>query len=203
MTVLASPGTTHHFPTAPASGHKLGMDDSDLLDFTPVPLRARRDGWTVKKQQFFILGLARGFTVGKAAAILGMSRKTAYELRRMPGAGGFAAAWDAALARARARKQAAKAPSLSDRAMHGEWHPRLLHGRLIGWEHRPANARLIGRLKRLDRQVEKLPPDTDPTALNAYLAMLPPERDNSGGETRIGREDCHVPRFSPPLGKKA
>lgn len=179
------------------------MDDSDLLHFTPVPVRARRDGWTVKKQQFFILGLARGFTIGKAAAILGMSRKTAYELRRMPGADGFSAAWDAALARARARKQAARPPSLSERALHGEWHPRLRHGRLIGWEHRPANDRQIGRLKRLDRQCERMLRRDDPGALNACLPGSPPERDNPGEETGIGRHSCHVPPNSAPLGKRA
>ncbi|HEV7660450.1 MAG TPA: hypothetical protein VGO55_11455 [Allosphingosinicella sp.] len=32
------------------------MDDSDLLAFTPVPVRARADGWTPKNQYFFIPG---------------------------------------------------------------------------------------------------------------------------------------------------
>jgi hypothetical protein len=178
------------------------MDASDLLHFTPVPVRARRDGWTAKKQQFFILGLARGFTIGKAAAIVGMSRKTAYELRRMPDAGGFAAAWDAALARAKARRQAARPPSLSQRALHGEWHPRRLHGRLIGWEHRPANARLIGRLKRLDQQCDRISRSGDPALRDAYLPTLPPERDKPYGEAGIGCHSCHVPRNSPPLGKR-
>ena len=67
------------------------MDDFDLLDFTPVPVRARTRRLDPRRQYFFILGLARGFTPARAAALLGMTRKTAYELRRKPGAEGFAA----------------------------------------------------------------------------------------------------------------
>jgi hypothetical protein len=148
------------------------MNDSDLLNFDPVRVRARRDGWTPRRQYFFILALARGYTPGKAAALLGMTRKTAYELRARPDGEGFAAAWDSALARAEARRMAARAPSLAERAGHGEWHPRLYQGRLIGWEHRPANARAMGLLKRLDRQVGRLPPETDLAHYERYLASL-------------------------------
>lgn len=169
------------------------MDDSDLLAFTPVPLRHRADGWTPKKQYFFILGLARGFTPARAAAILGMTRKTAYELRNRPGAEGFAAAWAAAVARARERRWAARGPSLAERALHGEWHPRLSRGRLIGWEHRPANARAMGLLKRLDKQVERLPPGTDMANLDAGLDRIRPERDSPDTNQRIRRHSCHVP----------
>lgn len=170
------------------------MDDSDLLAFEPVRVRARRDGWTPRRQHFFILALARGYGPGKAAALVGMTRKTAYELRSKPGARGFADAWDSAVARHKARKMAARRPSLSERARHGTWHPRLYQGRLIGWEHRPDNARAMGLLKRLDRQIEKLPPETDVGAFDRYLASLPPERDNDDCDRRIGRQDCHVSR---------
>ncbi len=169
------------------------MDDSDLLHFTPVPVRARRDGWTPKKQYFFILGLARGFTPGKAAGILGMTRKTAYELRGMPGGEGFAAAWRAAVARARERRIAARGPSLAERALHGEWVPRLYRGRLVGWTHRPANMRAIGLLKRLDKAVEKIPLERQGEAFEAF-ARLCPERDSSDEDSRIRRQVCHVPR---------
>ena len=168
-------------------------DDSDLLNFDPVPVRARRDGWTPRRQYFFILALARGFTAGKAAALLGMTRKTAYELRLKPGGEGFAAAWTAALERASARKRAARAPGLPERARHGEWHPRLHQGRLIGWEHRPAKARAMGILKRLDRRIERLPAGTDLAHYERYLASLPPERDNSDTDPPIERRDRHVP----------
>jgi hypothetical protein len=181
----------------------LAMDDSDLLAFTPVPVRARADGWTPKKQYFFILGLARGFKPARAAAILGMTRKTAYELCNKPGAEGFAAAWAAAAARARERRMAARPSSLSERARHGEWHPRLDRGRLVGWTHRPANARAMGVLKRLDKQVERLPPGTDMANLDAYLAQLGPERDSSDENPLIRRQSCHVPLARQGLGKSA
>jgi hypothetical protein len=173
------------------------MDDSDLLHFTPVPVRFRRDGWTPRRQYFYILALARGFKPEKAAGLLGMTRKSAYELRGKRGAEGFAAAWAAAVARARERRLAARGPSLAQRGLHGEWHPRLHQGRLIGWIHRPANARLMGALERLDRQVERLPPGTDVANYDRFLASLGPERDNSDKNPRIRRHSCHVP---PPAG---
>jgi hypothetical protein len=175
------------------------MDDSDLLVFAPVPVRARSDGWTPKKQYFFILGLARGFTPGKAAGILGMTRKTAYELCRMPGGEGFAAAWKAAVARARERRFAARGPSLAERIRHGEWIPRLYRGRLVGWTHRPANLRAIGLLKRLDKHAD-MPLERQRAAFEAF-ALLCPERDGSDEDSRIRRQDCHVPPVSQGLGK--
>jgi transposase len=133
------------------------MSDSDLLHFTPVPVRGRRDGWTDRRQYFFILALARGDSITKAAALLGMSRKAAYALRARPGAEGFAAAWDSAQSRAAERRLAALPPTLAQRALHGEWHPRFHQGQLIGWDHKPANARLVGLQKRLDRHAGKRP----------------------------------------------
>jgi hypothetical protein len=177
------------------------MDDSDLLAFTPVPLRARRDGWTPKKQYFFILGLARGFGPEKAARILGMSRKSAYALRARPGAEGFAAAWDAAVARARDRRFDARGPSLAERGLQGEWHPRLYRGRLVGWTHRPANARLMGALKRLDRQAERLPPGTDPANLDRFLDPAAAEGHNPDANPRIRRQSCYLPPRHGGLGK--
>lgn len=177
------------------------MDDSDLLDFAPVPVRARRDGWTPKRQYFFILALARGFRPGKAAAILGMTRKTAYELCRMPGGEGFATAWTAAVARARERRFAAPGPSLAERARHGEWVPRLYRGRLVGWTHRPANMRTMGLLKRLDKKAD-MPLEQQRAAFAAF-ARLCPERDSFDEDSRIRRQNCHVPRDSRGLGKPA
>lgn len=163
------------------------MDDSDLLAFAPVPVRFRVHGWTPRRQYFFILLLAHGYRPGRAAALLGMSRKSAYELRRKLGGEGFAWAWDAAMARARERRRAAQRPSLAERARHGEWHPRLQGGHLVGWTHKPANARLMGQLKRLDKQIERLPRDTDPANLDRYLASLAAEGDSSGEKSCVRR----------------
>ena len=148
------------------------MDDSDLLAFTPVPLRARRDGWTPRRQRLFILRLARGLKPGAAASALGMSRKTAYELRAKPGAEGFDAAWRAALARAMRRRVDARPPSLAERALHGEWVLKLERGRLAGWARRDGGARLFGLLKRLDRAAERLPETLTDAHLEALRAVL-------------------------------
>ena len=179
------------------------MDDSDLLNFTPVPLRGRRDGWTARRQYFFILGLAAGQSADRIARLLGMSRKTAYELRGRPGGEGFAAAWAAASARAAQRRQAAKRPSLAERALHGEWHPRLYRGQLVGWEHRPASDRAIGLLKRLKRHGGKMPTPEQFAAFEAFTREPegntgPAERDKFGENPAIRRDHCHVPQPQPP-----
>jgi hypothetical protein len=123
------------------------MQDSDLLNFDPVPVRPRRDGWTPGRQYSFILALAGGLTATKAAALVGMTRKTAYELRAKPGGEGFARAWAMAAEVAASRRKAARASGLAEAARQGEWYPRLYQGRLIGWEHRPANERSVAAVE--------------------------------------------------------
>jgi len=68
-----------------------------LLDFAPVPRRARHDGWTPDRQRAFIAALAETGAVSLAAKAVNMSPEGAYYLRRQPGAEEFRAAWDAAL----------------------------------------------------------------------------------------------------------
>jgi hypothetical protein len=65
--------------------------------FYPVPTRTRRDGWTVERQADFLGMLAETGSVIGACEAVGISRKSAYQLRARPGATSFAAAWDAAL----------------------------------------------------------------------------------------------------------
>ncbi|WP_305096731.1 hypothetical protein [Croceibacterium aestuarii] len=65
--------------------------------FYPVPVRTRRDGWTIERQADFLGLLAETGSVIGACEAVGMSRKSAYRLRALPGAESFAAAWDAAL----------------------------------------------------------------------------------------------------------
>lgn len=172
------------------------MDDSDLIGFAPVPLRMRRDGWTAKKQYFFILGLARGFTPARAAALLGLTRKSAYALRRKPGGEGFAAAWDAAVARARSRRIEAEAASLVQRGMHGEWVPRLYAGRLVGWTPRVTSVGLMRTLNRLDRLCERLPAEAQPAAMAALREAM--EGDTPPAMTSIERKSCHLPPSRQP-----
>ena len=65
--------------------------------FYPVPTRTRRDGWTIERQADFLGLLAETGSVIGACEAVGMSRKSAYRLRALPGAESFAAAWDAVL----------------------------------------------------------------------------------------------------------
>ena len=64
-------------------------------DREPPPLRARRDGWTADRQAAFLASLRTGAWVATAAAAAGMSRESAYRLRRNPRAAAFARDWAA------------------------------------------------------------------------------------------------------------
>ena len=81
-----------------AHGH-----DPNAYDWVPVLRKRRKDGWTPERQRAFIGALADSGVVATAARSVGMSDTAAYKLRRSPGAEGFAAAWDAALATASRR----------------------------------------------------------------------------------------------------
>ncbi|WP_423606541.1 hypothetical protein [Sphingomonas sp. MS122] len=70
----------------------------DPADYRWVPVRRRPrfDGWTEEKQRRFIETLADTGLVNVAASAVGMSRASAYQLRRSPHGAAFARAWDAA-----------------------------------------------------------------------------------------------------------
>lgn len=78
------------------------MDERDSIDRRPKvsragPERCRRDGWTAERQLRFLDALGRTRSVTRAARAAGMSRESAYRLRRRREAALFAAAWDKAL----------------------------------------------------------------------------------------------------------
>lgn len=77
-------------------------------EFMPVPVRARRDGWTPERQFAYVVALAETGHGGLAAEAVGMSEQSACRLRRRPGAADFnrlcAAAWQLAKQR-RARQR--------------------------------------------------------------------------------------------------
>ena len=117
--------------------------------FYPVPLRATHHGWTPERQAHFIGWLAETGSASEACARVGMSRKGAYQLRRKPGAEGFAAAWDAALG--------APAPKVT----FSEWdilyddgliEPRFRSGRYLGYRRKQDTAALCRLLKQVARQ---------------------------------------------------
>ncbi len=62
---------------------------------------SRHDGWTAERQRRFCEVLAETGLVDRAAKSVGMSRESAYRLRRRDAGRAFALAWDAALLLAR------------------------------------------------------------------------------------------------------
>jgi hypothetical protein len=114
-------------------------DDAHPIDpdYGPVPLRYRHDGWVPDRQLEFIQALSACGCVDEAAKSVGMSRTSAYALRRRPDAQAFRLAWDAAMEAAVER--------LSDaaigRAINGVPVPVYYKGEQIG-EHRQFDERL-------------------------------------------------------------
>jgi hypothetical protein len=109
-----------------------------LPAFLPVPLRARRDGWTPERQGRFIGLLAQTGCVRTAAQTLGLSRESAYRLRRHSDAGSFTAAWNTAL---KGRTQPRWKFTLADRvplAFGQLLQPRMWRRRLVAVQRNPA-----------------------------------------------------------------
>lgn len=66
------------------------------LGFAPVPVRFRRDGWTVERQLVYLAALAAGDRGSEAAARVGMTQQSAGKLLRRAGASAFAGACEGA-----------------------------------------------------------------------------------------------------------
>jgi hypothetical protein len=101
---------------------------SSLLDFAPVPVAARADGWTPERQRAFIEALADTGSVPLAAKAVCMGVEGAYRLRRRPDAAAFADAWDAAYGTITRRLT----DSAFDRAIHGVRNPVFFAGEVVG-----------------------------------------------------------------------
>lgn len=118
---------------------RTGLGPGDLA-LDPVPLRPRDDGWTPARQRAFLEALASCGSVAAAARRVGMSRESAYALRRRADARGFAQAWDAA------RLLAAEhlVDLAWDRATQGEVRPLVYHGEVVGEVRHYDNRLLLG-----------------------------------------------------------
>lgn len=141
----------------------------------PPALRHQHNGWTPERQQRFLQHLALHASVAGAARHAGMSRQSAYWLRRQPVGAQFGAAWDAALAdRDRVIDDMAM-----DRLLDGEEEVIERDGEIIAVRRRPADVRLLlFHLKRLERQKieasqRQIPPDSSQVAkVRAELRAL-------------------------------
>lgn len=129
-----SPAISNTEKPLDAHGH-----DPDDYDWIAVPRRRRADGWTPEKQREFIEILADSGSVVGAARAVGLSKQSAYALRRSKGAEGFAAAWDAAIGQA----SRLLADVAFDRALNGsEQHVIDKEGNHI-YTHMKTNDRLL------------------------------------------------------------
>lgn len=98
------------------------------LDFDPVVLRERADGWLPEKQIEFIEALAECGCVAEACRRVGMSDSSARRLRSRPDAVAFRRAWRTALAHATTRLS----ENAFSRAINGVRRPVFYKGELIG-----------------------------------------------------------------------
>lgn len=179
-------------PTVYQIGYRAGM-----IPTSPPSLRHQHNGWTTARQDCFLETLAATGSVAAAARSAGMTRQSAYWLRRQPAGAGFAAAWDAALADAgRVIEDMAL-----DRLIEGEEEVIERDGGVREVRRRPCDVRLLlFHLRRLeDRRLAAtraaapayIPPDASQVAkLRAEIrqlaaemaeeeADLPPERGRS------------------------
>ena len=159
---------------APSGGAESGQAPPG---FTPVPVRYRYDGWVPDKQLAFVERLAECGCVEEAARAVGMSRTTAYALRRRSDAQAFRLAWDAALDAAVARLNDAALA----RAIHGVAVPIFHGGEQVG-ERRHFDERLTMFLLRyrdparygrwLDRMETRQHPEGVPTLLAYRIGRM-------------------------------
>jgi len=126
--------------------------------FRPVPLRERRAGWSEVRQCAFLAELYLTGSVTAAARRAGMSRISAYCLRRREGAESFAHAWDRIFAPPGTGKRAGPRtdwrkvtnPTLMERVEAGLIQPVLYAGKLTAIRRRPDNSALLQVLRRHD-----------------------------------------------------
>ena len=119
--------------------------------FVPVAARARKDGWTARRQAAFLAALAITGSVSEAARRVSMARETAYRLRRREGAESFAAAWDAIAGRVVGVRRKVTSQELARRAIEGLIKPVIYRGKHVTNQRKPDNSALLRHLAQLDR----------------------------------------------------
>ena len=162
----------------------------------PFPEPVRHDGWTPARQQYFLEVLADTGSVSMACRRVGMSRMTAYRLRRHPNAGDFRAAWDLALAEAFRQIE----HLAIERALHGEEEVIERGGVTEVIRRRPCDARLLVRM--LDRAAERRSNEAAVARQNAELRALInalPDRRDWLPESPAAYEFETLERLPPPL----
>ncbi|HEX8585618.1 MAG TPA: hypothetical protein VF680_14565 [Allosphingosinicella sp.] len=162
-------------PLAPAPAREDALPA--FLRFTPVPVKARHDGWSHAVQLRFVLAIARGAGVDEAARSVGRARVGAYRLRRRAGAESFAAAWDAAAAFAAEARGAAHRRAVVGSSIETLLVPRFYRGRLIGYVERENVSGAMGRVAVLDRLAARIDAEGRTDELRALSERLGPILD--------------------------
>lgn len=125
-------------------------DTDPLLAFAPYVHKApRRNSITPERQRAFIAALAASGIVTQAARSIGASLEALYKLRALPGAEGFAAAWEAAIERGLDRLE----DCALELALRGEELPIVSGGKLLGSyrKHNFAHIRFVLSQRRAQR----------------------------------------------------
>ena len=133
------------------------------INFPPVPVRHRHDGWTVEKQYAFIEALAETGIVEEACRRVGMSRTSADNLRRRPCGVHFRRAWEAALDYSLYRIE----EEAVARSRHGVARPVFYKGEQVGeWRHFDERLTMFllrsRRPQRYGKWIDKMPPPIQP-----------------------------------------
>jgi hypothetical protein len=162
-------GTGDSYPLPPRLAAILANLPLGQLAFTPVPVAARRHGWTVARQIGFIHRLAICGCVGSSARGVGMSRESAWRLRKRPGAESFAAAWD----KAAGWGEDHMTDLGVERGLKGEVRTYYYRGRKIGERTCFNDALVLAVLRRFERARPRPSAGDDPAvALDRALANL-------------------------------
>lgn len=126
-------------PTAARPELVEGPEPASVLEFAPVPVKRRHDGWTAERQRTFIQCLAETGCVRTACGEIGLSARSAYKLREHPRARAFRDAWDHATSLATARL----ASIAFDRAINGSVERIYRNGALFEERRRPSDRLLM------------------------------------------------------------
>ena len=122
----------------------MGMNTAPASPDSPQSA-TRHDGWTAQRQRQFCEALAECGNVEVAASMTGMSRESAYRLRRRAAGRAFALAWDAALLLARQRM----IDDVIELAFEGAVERRYRGGKLVMEKRRRDPRGLLATIERL------------------------------------------------------
>ena len=130
--------------------------DDPLLGFAPYRHKQpRRNAITPERQRAFIAALAASGIVTQAARAIGASLEALYKLRALPGAEGFAAAWEMAIDRGIARLE----DCALERAIRGEERPVVSRGSVVATYTRHDTALMLFLLRQ--RRAHRYGADVD------------------------------------------